>query len=226
MNKNIKSWPREDLPREQLIRNGARTLSDSQLLAILLGSGTKDLDVISFSHQLISNYGNILELSKSSAVKLLKEKGLGPAKVSAFLAAVELSKRLHQKAVLEEASFSCSEQVAEYFKPHYSNQRHESFLVVFMNNKNKFIAHEELFNGTIDRTAVYPREIVRKAVEHDATRLIVLHNHPSGSLQPSSEDIRLTEELKKTLKLLDIDLLDHIILAGTSYYSFADSNML
>lgn len=223
---SLKAWPTEDLPRELLIKRGARFLSDSQILAVLLGSGTRELDVLSFSRKLISEHGDIRNLSKKSAVELLREKGLGPAKVASFLAAVELSKRLAYEKLADKQSFSCAEQVANYYKPHYRDQRHESFWAVYLNNKNKFIHDSELFRGTVDRTAVYPREIVRKAIEVDATRIIVLHNHPSGSLSPSSHDIRLTVELKKALALLDINLIDHIIIANDSYYSFADNNML
>lgn len=223
---SLKSWPTEDLPRELLIKRGARFLSDSQLLAIILGSGTRDLDVVSFSRKLINDHGDISALAKKSAIELMREKGLGPAKVASFLASVELSKRLSQKRILIKENFSCSEQVADYYKPQYRDQRHESFLAIYLNNKNQLICDCELFSGTVDRTAVYPREIVRKAIETDATRLIVLHNHPSGSLSPSSQDIKITKELDKALELLDITLLDHIIIAGDSYYSFADSNML
>lgn len=223
---SLKSWPSEDLPRELLIKRGARFLSDSQILAIILGSGTRELDVLSFSRKLITEHGDIRNLSKKSAVELMREKGLGPAKVASFLAAVELSKRLAHKKFTAKESFSSSEQVADYYKPYYKDQRHESFVALYLNNKNQLINDSELFRGTVDRTAVYPREIVRKAIETDATRLIVLHNHPSGSLSPSSEDIKLTNELKKGLELFDISLLDHIILAGDSYYSFADTNML
>lgn len=222
----LKSWPAEDLPRELLIKRGARFLSDSQLLAIILGSGTRELDVVSFARKLINDYGDIRSLSKKSAIELMCVKGLGPAKVSSFLATVELSKRLQQKRIDRRQSFSCSEQVANYFKPLYQDQRHESFWALYLNNKNQLITDTELFRGTVDRTAVYPREIVRKAIECDATRLIVLHNHPSGSLSPSSQDIRLTSELKKSLELLEISLLDHIIIGGDSYYSFADNDML
>lgn len=222
----IRSWAEEDRPREKLIMKGAGALSDAELLAILIGSGTRGESAVDVCKTILKNsYNNLNELGKLSIADLKKYKGIGEAKAITIVAALELAKRRRTAEVREKEKISGSKDVYEYFH-HLSDLRNEEFWVMFLNRANKIISSQKISQGGITGTVADIRVILKNALDNFATGIVLCHNHPSGNLKPSSEDKELTQKVKQTAKLLDITVLDHIIVSDAGYFSFADEGIL
>lgn len=229
MQKNtIKNWAVDDRPREKLALKGPETLSNSELIAILILNGAIDKSAVDLSKELLACVGNDLQklakLSVKDMVKL-KIKGLGPAKAIAIAAALELGIRRNMADTKKEVILA-SKDLAEYLRAQFQYKKHEVFAVVFLNRASKINHFEIISEGGITGTVADPRIILRKALEHDALSIVLCHNHPSGSLKPSRQDEELTQKIKDAARYFDIRVMDHIIVSEEGYYSFADEGIL
>jgi DNA repair protein RadC len=225
---SIKNWAVDDRPREKLALNGADSLSNSELLAILINNGTQDKSAVDLGKELLASVGNNLQKLAGLSVKEmvnLKIKGLGPAKAITIAAALELGIR-RSMADNKKEVIQSSRDIANYLKAQLQYKKHEVFAVVFLNRSNKINHYEIISEGGITGTVADPRIILKKALEHDAVSLVLCHNHPSGSLRPSRQDEELTLKIKEASKFFDIKVLDHIIVSEEGYYSFADEGIL
>lgn len=223
----IKQWAKDDRPREKLLLKGPQALSDSELLAILIGMGTKKRSALDLAREILSLGKNSLnELGKRSVKELMKVKGIGEAKAISIVAALEIGRRRQASGSMEKSLVSSSSDVAQYLQSLLRDHRHEVFAVLFLNRANKINHFEIISNGGITGTVADPRIILKKALDEDAVSLILCHNHPSGSLKPSRADEELTFKIKEAAKYFDIKVLDHIIVSESGYYSFADEGIL
>lgn len=223
----IKQWAKDDRPREKLLLKGPQALSDSELLAILIGMGTKKRSALDLAREILSLGKNSLtELGKRSVKELMKVKGIGEAKAISIVAALEIGRRRQASSSMEKSLVSSSSDVAQYLQSLLRDHRHEVFAVLFLNRANKINHFEIISNGGITGTVADPRIILKKALDEDAVSLILCHNHPSGSLKPSRADEELTFKIKEAAKYFDIKVLDHIIVSESGYYSFADEGIL
>ena len=223
---SIRTWAEEDRPREKLMLKGSPALSDAELLAILIGSGTRGESAVDVCKAILKNvHNNLNELGKLSISDLRKYKGIGEAKAITIVAALELAKRRRTAEVKEKEKISGSKDVYEYFH-HLADLHNEEFWVMFLNRANKIISTQKLSQGGITGTVADIRLILKSALDSFATGIILCHNHPSGNLSPSVEDKELTQKVKQTAKLLDISVLDHVIVSEGGYFSFADEGIL
>lgn len=225
-NNTLKTWPKNERPREQLLSRGAESVSDAGLIAILLRNGLQGKDVVSFSRELLNEFGSLGALLNADVSELKKIKGLGPAKITQLLAAVELSKRQLKEKCIGKKYIQHSQDVFDYLSISLKDQRVEYFKVIYLDRKNGIIEIKELSKGTIDKALVYPREIIRHAISIDACSLIFVHNHPSGGIKPSAHDIAVTKKLVKACEAVEIDVLDHIIIGGNDYFSFKNNDFI
>jgi len=222
----IKHWPKNDRPREKLLARGPEALSDSELLALFIGSGCNGLDAVQSARQLLDNHGPLRKLMDMDAGMLRKLPALGPARACKLVAALELASR-HLLADLERGDSVCDPGSAgRYFKLRLRSRPREVFAALFMDTRNRTLAYEELFTGTIDAAAVYPREVVRRALLHNAAAVIVSHNHPSGRAEPSRADRAITDQLQQALGLVGIRLVDHIVVGDGVPVSMAERGWL
>ena len=227
INLSIKKWAVDDRPREKLLQKGKLSLSDSELIAILLGSGSKNESAVELSKRLLSSSRNNLnELGKLSISQLCKFKGIGPAKAVTIVAALELGRRRRLEEAMEQKKISSSHSVYEIMQPIIGELPHEEFWIIYLNNSNKIIEQFQISKGGITGTLVDVRITLKKALEIGAVSLILVHNHPSGNLKASEADKQLTRKLKTAAESLDIKVLDHIIVTEKSYLSFADEGIL
>ncbi|HLN21827.1 MAG TPA: DNA repair protein RadC [Bacteroidales bacterium] len=227
MSLKITDWAVEDRPREKLIEKGISSLSDAELLAILINSGTKDKSAVDLGRELLSMVNNNLNtLGKLSISDLKKLHGIGTARAVAIAAALELGRRRKISEIPDVPQIKCSKDVASIFQPLLSDLSHEEFWVLFLNRSNKVIGRMKLSQGGISGTVTDVRLIMKRAVDCLASGIIVCHNHPSGNLNPSDSDSNITKKIKDAGNLLEIQLLDHLIIADKEYYSFADNGML
>ena len=227
-NISIKNWAEDDRPREKLLLKGASSLSNSELLAILINNGTKDVSAVALAKELLSKTNNdLVRLGKLSVNEILqlKVKGIGPAKSISIVAAFELAIR-RDASISKKDSVTSSNDIAAFLKAKLQHKQHEVFAVVFLNQANKIINHEIVSEGGITGTVADPRIILKKALEHNAVNIILCHNHPSGNLSPSKADKDLTQKLKEASLLLELKVIDHIIISNEGYYSFADEGIL
>jgi len=224
---NIKSWSPEDRPREKLLLKGTPSLSDAELVAILLGSGTTTMSAVELARRVLSGVDNSLhDLARLSVKDLTKIKGIGEAKAITIIAALELGRRRKDLDPEEKPKISGSKDVFEMLRPHLQDIHHEEFWVVLVNRANRVIRKSQISQGGVAGTVADPKIIFKIALEELASGIILAHNHPSGNLTASQADIDLTKKLKEAGKLLEIQVLDHLILAGQKYFSFADEGML
>lgn len=222
----IKDWSEEDRPREKLIQKGIQTLTDAELIAVLIGSGNRELSAVELSKYILSDNGNDLnKIAKKSVKKLTEYKGIGEAKAISILAALELGKRRDLSKTEEQVKIGSSKGIFQILNPLYRDLPYEEFWVIFLNRSNKIIHKEKISQGGISGTVVDNRIILKMAIEHLASSIILSHNHPSGQLQASQQDIQITQKLKEACKLVDIAVLDHIIVADNQYLSFADESL-
>ena len=224
---SIKEWAKDDRPREKLLLNGAHTLSDSELLAILILNGSKEKTAVDLAKDILKlSKDNLSELGRLSVKDLMKVKGIGLAKAVTISAALELGRRRQASGSLQKKIISSSNDVADYSMAKLKDYRHEVFAVVFLNRANKINHFEIVSEGGITGTVADPRVILKKALEEDAVSIILCHNHPSGSLKPSRADEELTSKIKEAAKYFDIKVLDHMIVSDAGYFSFADEGLL
>ena len=221
----IKEWKKEDRPREKLFSKGRLALSDSELLAILIGSGNEKESALEIGKMVLAGSKNDLGvLAKKSFQNLLKFKGIGKGKAAAIIAALELGKRSMQSMPASATKLNSSRLVFEIMQPLIGDLEHEEFWILLLNNSNTLIHKWRLSKGGITATLVDVRLIYKKALEFSATSIILCHNHPSGNLRPSKADIILTGKVKRGGAILDLKILDHIIITRQGYYSFADED--
>lgn len=224
---NIKEWAAEDRPREKLMGKGPRSLSDAELIAILIGSGNLNETAVELSRRILSDVDNNLnELGQKSIDYLKKFNGIGEAKAIAIIAALELGKRRKEANSFQRGKITGSKDVAEIFAPLLVDLPHEEFWILLLNSGNKVIDKQMVSQGGISGTVIDVRLILKMAVEKLACSVILCHNHPSGSPEPSDADRKITDKLKQAGGVMDIPILDHIIIAKDKYYSFADEGIL
>ena len=224
---SIKKWAIDDRPREKLLKKGKLALSDSELIAILIGSGNRKETAVELSKRILAaTQNNLSELGKLSVGQLCKFKGIGEAKAITIIAALELGRRRRLESALERIKITSSRSVFELMQPLIGELPHEEFWIIYLNNSNKVIDKLQLSKGGITGTLVDVRLTMKKALELGAVAIILAHNHPSGTLKPSIADKNLTQKLKTASESLDIKVLDHIIVTEMSYFSFADEAIL
>lgn len=227
MSLKITDWAMEDRPREKLIEKGTASLTDAELLAILINSGTKDKSAVDLGRELLGKVNNNLNaLGKLSISEIRSLHGIGPARAVTIAAALELGRRRKLAEVPEVIQIKCSKDVANIFQPLLGDLPHEEFWVLFLNRSNKVINRMKLSQGGVSGTVTDVRLIMKKAVEYLASGIIVCHNHPSGNLNPSESDTNITRKIKDSGNIMDIQLLDHLIITDKDYYSFADNGSL
>ncbi|MFN4122899.1 MAG: RadC family protein [Flavobacteriales bacterium] len=225
--KSIKLWAEDDKPREKMMLKGAAALSDAELLAILIGTGTRNESAVDLAKRLMSMANhNLIELSKKTVKELQKVKGIGVAKAVSIAAALELGRRRRAQEPMERRRITSSRDTFEIVAPHLAELDHEQFWVILLNRANKVTGKSCLSVGGINGTVADTRLILRYALDNLATGIILCHNHPSGNLQPSDADINLTKNVKQAAGWMDINVLDHIIISESGYYSFADEGKL
>lgn len=220
----MKETPLEERPREKYKKNGFERLSDADLIAIILRSGTKDMSVKDLSIHILKEVGGILELNNTSLESLSKIKGVGEVKAITLLSAVELGKRMRIHKT-DKNKIKTANDLYEIFAPSMEDLTQEHFIAVFLNSKNEIIDSKTIFIGSANKSTVHPRDIYKEALKYSAVKIMVLHNHPSGDVTPSTADVAFTSRLLEAGNLLQIPLLDHIIIGKNNYYSFYDHVM-
>ena len=231
---SLQDLPPDARPREKLLARGPGALSDVELLALLLRTGIKGKGVLQMAHELLqikstdnpNGFDGFAGLLHASANDLKSVKGLGPAKRAELVGVLELARRAMGQQLRERTVFATPEAVKEYLQLHLAAKAHEVFAVLFLDVQNRLLAMEELFRGTLTQTSVYPREVVLRALHHQASAVVLAHNHPSGTVQPSRADEHLTQTLKSTLALIDVRVLDHVIVAPGQALSMAERGLL
>jgi DNA repair protein RadC len=223
---SINEWPLERRPRERLIRDGAPALSDAELLAVFLRVGVRGKDAVQLGQDMVHHFGSLQGLFGASLAEFSAINGLGPAKFAQLQAVMELARR----AILEEMksgqTLGSPHAVKDYLRIIFHGKTFEAFYVLFLDVKNRLIASREMFRGTLTHTSVYPREVVKAALDCNAASVMLAHNHPSGTPDPSESDLMLTRALMQALALVDIRILDHFVVAGHRVHSFAEHGQL
>jgi len=223
---SIANWSEDDRPREKLVLKGRDALSNSELIAILIGSGSRNESAVDLSKRILASSGNLNSLAKLSIQQLMNFKGIGQAKAVAIVAALELGRRQRSEDTVHfKNKITSSKVVFEIMRPIIGELPHEEFWVLFLNNSNKVISKSQLSKGGITGTIVDVRLVFKLALENGATSLILCHNHPSGNLDPSEADKQITTKLKAGGESLDVKVLDHLIITETNYYSFVDEGI-
>ncbi len=224
---SIKTWAEDDRPREKLMLKGKSALSDAELIAILIGSGSRNESAVDLSKRILNSIDNNLnKLGKLSIFDLQKFKGIGDAKAISIITALELGRRRRIEEALELPQITSSSAIFNLMQPLIGELQHEEFWIVYLNNSNKVLHKEQLSKGGLTGTLVDVRLVFKKAIELFSTAIILCHNHPSGKLQPSQADKSITSKLKLAGETLDIKVLDHIIITENAYFSFADENII
>ncbi len=224
---SIRDWPVDQRPRERLLAGGAGALSDAELLAVLLRTGSAGKHAVELARELLAESGGLRGLiCAESRAGAGASPGLGPARRAQLQAAVELARRSLREELRSRSALASPAAVREFLALWLRDRGHEVFAGLFLDAQNRLIAAEELFRGTLTQTAVYPREVARRALELNSAALILAHNHPSGVAEPSAADRLLTQALKAALSQLDVPVLDHLIVAGNRCFSFAEAGLL
>ena len=224
----IRDWPAAERPRERLAQQGAAALSDAELLAIFLRVGIRGKSAVDLARELLANFaGNLASLAAASTKELARVPGIGPAKAAQLAAALELARRALAGPLKLKDALASPQAVRDWLRLALGNLEHEVFVALWLDAQNRLIASEELFRGTLTQTSVYPREVVKRALAHNAGAVILAHNHPSGLAEPSRADEVLTSSLKQALALIDVKLLDHfIVTGGAEPLSFAERGLI
>lgn len=221
---SIKNWPELERPRERLLIKGAGNLSDGELLAILIGSGTSTggvkMSALDLGKKILIEHESLRTLLDATSVELSKIKGIGKAKAAQIIAALEIGKRAVSEKKGNNISFRCSEEVANYYLPLLKNLKKEQFRILMLDVKNKVIRELMISQGSLTTSVVHPREVLRPIIRESAASVIFIHNHPSGDPEPSSDDIKITQRLCKSCAIIGINVLDHIIVGENGYFSF------
>ncbi len=222
----LRNIPPDARPREKLASLGAGALADVELLALLLRTGLAGESVLALAQRVLDSSGGLRGLLHAQPADLARVKGLGPAKRAEIAAVLELARRALAQQLAAEPVFDAPSRVKEYLKLQLAARPHEVFAVLFLDAQNRLLAFEEMFRGTLTQTSVYPREVVKRALEMRAAAVILAHNHPSGAAEPSRADEYLTQTLKSALALVDVRVLDHLVVAHASVVSFAERGLL
>jgi DNA repair protein RadC len=223
----IKTWEEGDRPREKFAQLGRKSLSNAELLAILIGSGHRDASALDLARHLLESFQHDLKrISRSSVAQLCRTKGLGPAKATHILAGFEIGKRASMQVNEDVKNISCSQDAYHLLRHKIFDLPHEEFHIILLNRSNAVIATHRISTGGISGTVVDTRIIFRTALEHAASSIILVHNHPSGKLKPSQADLNITRKISEAGKLMDIQVLDHLIISDQGYLSFADEGIL
>jgi len=225
--KGIKSWPQDDRPREKLLKRGAGTLSNSELLAILLRTGVKGVSAIDLARQIIDKFGTFRNMNHTDMREWKEFKGLGPAKIAQIQAALEIGRRFREDEVLSvKQKIAAAKDIVSIIMPQMRDLKTEVFKVVYLNSNNRIIEISDATTGTVNLAMPIVREIIHAALQKFAAAIICVHNHPSANITPSPEDKKFTQELSAAGKLMGIKVLDHIIIGDGNYFSFADEGIL
>nr|WP_272917326.1 MULTISPECIES: DNA repair protein RadC [Halobacillus] len=222
----IKNVPKQDRPRERLMELGPSHLSNQELLAILLGSGTKQESVMELSNRLLVHFEGITLLKDAAVEELTAIKGIGAAKAVQLLAAVEFGKRMHKMKPVERYMIRSPEDGADFIMEEMRDLKQEHFICLFLNTKNQVLHRQTIFIGSLNASIVHPREVFKEAVKRSAASIICAHNHPSGDPTPSQEDIQVTQRLKECGKMIGIELLDHIVIGDRTFISLKEKGYL
>jgi DNA repair protein RadC len=223
---SIKSWAEEDRPREKMLAKGKSILSDAELVAILIGSGSVEENAIQLAQRILDSVnGNLTELGRRTIKDLMKFKGIGEARAIAIASALELGRRRQFSDILQRDSITCARDVYDTLLPQLIDLPHEEFWILMLNRSNHIIGRHRVSIGGVTGTVVDAKMVFKPALDALACSIVLAHNHPSGKLQPSSQDIDLTRKLKKAGESLDIQVVDHLIIAQSGFYSFADNGI-
>ncbi len=224
---SIKHWAKDDRPREKLLLKGPESLSDSELLAILIANGSKEKSAVELAKDVLKlGKDSLHELGKLSVKDLTKIKGIGPAKAITIASVLEIGRRRQSLSIISKPSVGSSNEIARFLQHKLKDHQREVFAVIFLNQANKVNHFEIISEGGITGTVADPRVILKKALEENAVNIVLCHNHPSGSLKPSKADELLTKKIKEAALYFDIRIIDHIIVSELGYYSFADEGLL
>lgn len=221
----ITDWPLEQRPREKLLSRGSQALTDAELLAIFLRTGVRGKTAVDLSHELLQGFGGLRNLLKSDQDQFCRHPGLGQAKYAQLQAVLEMARRYLFESLKRGDSLTSPSDTRRFLQSQLRDYPHEVFALLLLDQRHRVICFEELFRGTIDGANVYPREVVKKALQHNAAAVIFAHNHPSGVAEPSQADERITQRLKDALALVDIRVLDHFVV-GDEVVSFAERGLL
>jgi DNA repair protein RadC len=223
----VKDLPLDDRPREKLKLRGVQSLTDAELIAILLRTGTKGKSVVHVSQELINQYKNLPVLATKTLGELIKNKGIGNDKAISLLAAFELSRRIQSQSKWDSnKKITCPQDIADIYIPVLRDELKEKFIVVSLSSANKIIKHEIISIGNLNSSVVHPREVFGSAIENSSASIILIHNHPSGNPEPSNEDIAITKKLVEAGKIMDIPVFDHLIIAGNDFTSFVEKKLI
>jgi DNA repair protein RadC len=222
----ISDWPESERPREKLLKNGPQNLSNSELLAIFLRTGMAGKSAVDLARELLQRFGGLAGLFTADQRAFCLVPGMGPAKYAQLQAVLEMARRALEEKLKNGDILSSPESVREYLRLSLQGKQHEVFVGIFLDAQNRIIATEELFKGTLTQASVYPREIVKRALHHNAAAMIFAHNHPSGLAEPSQADEVLTISLKQALALVDVKVLDHFVVGSDSAMSFAERGLI
>jgi len=222
----IRDWPDDERPREKLISRGAQALSDAELLAIFLRTGTRGQSAVDLARSLLQRFGGLRQLLEAEQTAFCQGPGLGLAKYVQLQAVLEISRRHLEETLIRGDALDSVAATRRYLTARLRHQPHEVFACLFLDNRHRMIRYEELFHGTIDGASVHPRQVVRRALHHNAAALILAHNHPSGVAEPSRADEQITRRLKDALGLIDVRVLDHFVIGDGQAVSFAERGLL
>ena len=223
--RSVKHWPEDERPRERLMAHGPSTLSEAQLLAIIIRNGRAGRSAVDLGRELLERFGSLAGIEQAGIKEICAVEGIGPAKATEIKAAIELGRR-YQKPNLAGASFCSSSDVAAYYRPRMKDLKKEMFRCALLDTKNKIIKEEVVSVGSLSASIVHPRDTFKAAVRESAAAVIFIHNHPSGDIKPSQEDILLTKRLVQAGEVLGIQVLDHIIIGDGEHFSFRDRGMI
>jgi len=222
----INNWPRDERPREKLLLRGPAALSDAELLAIFLRTGVPGKSAVALARDLLCEFGNLRALLGADRRRFCASHGLGNAKYAQLQAVLEMARRHQRETLARQDTLTSPAQAQAYLQARLSDYPQEVFACLFLDNRHRVIEYEELFRGTIDGASVHPREVVRRALHHNAAALILAHNHPSGIAEPSEADRRITRRLGDALALVDVRVLDHVVVAAGTFISMAEHGLV
>ncbi len=226
MKQGIRYWPEAERPREKILEQGEEKLSNAELLALFLGSGTAGRSAVDLARELLTQFGGLRGLFKAESADLFKIKGLGTAKIAQLKAIKEINRRYLEEKLEKKSWQSSLSEVLELLYQTMRDLKEERFLAIFLNTQNEIIKIEQLFAGSLTQGAIYPRKIIDLALKYGASALVFIHNHPSGHPRPSAEDKKLTSRLSRLCRELEIRVLDHIIVGDNDHFSFAEKGRL
>jgi DNA repair protein RadC len=223
---SIRNWPETERPREKLLRLGPQALSEAELIAILIRTGTRGFTALDVARRVLTDFGSLRNLLTAERERVCTTAGLGPVRYVALQAALELARRHYQQLMMTGSALANPRATREFLRMRLRDLPHEVFCCVYLDNRNRVIAFDELFRGTIDGASVHPREVVKEALARNAAAVILCHNHPSGIAEPSQADELITRRLKDALALVDIRVLDHLVVGDGVCESFAERGLL